>query len=429
MNTTVHTRRRAPKKRTLVPPDLLPVSPDSLADLIAHLLATGDVHAGMRLKPVRDLAVLFGLDKVKICAGLDELVRRGLLSKRHGSGTFVRSVPRPRIGDAEPAAAAVISAADILAPRAYATSRRKPPSAARKLVFQFWTADKTAEPVQNSIVAGIREVLEPDGHSLQECFARSDAGGLCDRALLDKRLSKEPADGYFVFGDLEQFAEEQFEATGKLWISFGFSGPLRHHPGMIMDCLEAAGRGVQALLDGGCRRVAMLGVQHAKRKDNLFEDFQYTTALREAGLHDYHEVRLVKGEGGEVRKAISELLDGPASPDGLYVADDTLLAPLASELARRGLKPGKDIALVTYWNEGFKTIGKTDWSRMEISPRRFGQTLARSLLAGTQSVRTSLASYRILAEWRPGGTHFAPSRRQIVHDDCSSTRRTMKARA
>ena len=137
----------------------------------------------------------------------------------------------------------------------------------------------------------------------------------------------------------------------------------------------------------------------------------------------------MKGEGGEVRKAISELLDGPASPDGLYVADDTLLAPLASELARRGLKPGKDIALVTYWNEGFKTIGKTDWSRMEISPRRFGQTLARSLLAGTQSVRTSLASYRILAEWRPGGTHLAPSRRQIVDDDRSSTRRTMKARA
>jgi hypothetical protein len=45
---------------------------------------------------------------------------------------------------------------------------------------------------------------------------------------------------------------------------------------------------------------------------------------------------------------------------------------------------------------------------MEISPRRFGQTLARSLLAATQSAVTGLASYRILAEWRPGSTHFAP---------------------
>jgi hypothetical protein len=53
------------------------------------------------------------------------------------------------------------------------------------------------------------------------------------------------------------------------------------------------------------------------------------------------------------------------------------------------------------------------WSRMEISPRRFGQSLARSLLAATQSTATGLASYRILAEWCPGSTHFAASPRPV----------------
>jgi hypothetical protein len=69
--------------------------------------------------------------------------------------------------------------------------------------------------------------------------------------------------------------------------------------------------------------------------------------------------------------------------------------------------------VVTYWNEGFERHGTVDWSRMETSPRRFGQALARSLLAATQSTATGLASYRILAEWCPGSTHFAARPRPV----------------
>jgi hypothetical protein len=86
-----------------------------------------------------------------------------------------------------------------------------------------------------------------------------------------------------------------------------------------------------------------------------------------------------------------------------------LLSHVAEELERRGLVPGKDLGVVTYWNEGLTPHRMANWSRMEISPRRFGQSLARSLLAATQSSATGLASYRILAEWCPGSTHFAPT--------------------
>ena len=34
-------------------------------------------------------------------------------------------------------------------------------------------------------------------------------------------------------------------------------------------------------------------------------------------------------------------------------------------------------------------------------------------LAATQSTATGLASYRILAEWHPGSTHFAASPRPV----------------
>ena len=395
------------------PPAALPViqpSASILAAGITRLLSVGDVHAGRRLRPVRDLAILFGVDKGKVCAALDELVEKGVLIKRHGSGTFIRSVPRIRDTDETASPVRGLVAADILAPLGDGTSRRKPLSGHRKLTFQLWTTPDEAMPVLAGIASGIGDVLGPGGHLLQEKSTLPHPRLMQEPGDLAARLSSEPADGYLVFGQLEQFFEQQFQATGKPWISFGFSGPLRHHPGMIMDCLEAVQRGTQALLEGGCRRVAMLGYP-GRRKDMDFEVFQYSSALREAGVENYHKALFVKAERAEVRHALEELLDSSAPPDGLYIADDTLLPLVASDLDRRGIVPGRDLGVVTYWNEGnpgFKGFDRVNWSRMEISPRRFGQTLARSLLAATQSAVTGLASYRILAEWRPGSTHFAP---------------------
>lgn len=390
--------------------DQPPVHTVDLSASIARLLKGGDVHAGRRLRPVRALAALFGVDKTKVCEALDELVGKGILIKRHGSGTFVRAVPRPPARGELSAPVAGLVPSDILAPPVPGHSRRRPPSQNRRLVFQLWTSRSESFPVLDAIAGGIRDVLDPGGHMLRKRRALDASGRLLDPAALAAMLSKSPADGYLVYGsEMESFAP-QFEATGKPWIGFGFSGPLRHHPCMILDCLEAVGRGVQALLEGGCRRVALLAWHGAARKDMLFEEFQYSTALSEAGIHDYHEVRYATMEHGDVHKVLGELLDAPVPPDGLYIGDDTLLAPAAAEFARRGIVPGRDLALVTHWNEGFQPVGRVDWSRMETSPRRFGQSLGRSLLAATQSAVTALASYRILAEWRPGSTHFAPGR-------------------
>ncbi len=156
--------------------------------------------------------------------------------------------------------------------------------------------------------------------------------------------------------------------------------------------------------------------------------FYYSHALRHAGIEDYNVARYVQFDAVKVRRALAEILDSQLPPDGLYLADDNLLPFVAEELERRGIVPGRDLCVVTLWNEDLsgKSVlheqtegGRTflrhekqsfvspyQWSRMEQSPRQFGRALSRNLISATQSASARLANYAILADWKPGKTHL-----------------------
>ena len=74
-----------------------------LADWIAERIRTGEFAPGKRLPSSRKLARQWELSAITITAAMDELVRRRLIIRRRGSGTFVTSDPlelhrRLRIG-------------------------------------------------------------------------------------------------------------------------------------------------------------------------------------------------------------------------------------------------------------------------------------------------------------------------------------------
>lgn len=74
-----------------------------LADWIADRIRTGEYAPGKRLPSNRKLASQWDLSAITITAAMDELVRRRLIVRRRGSGTFVTSDPlelhrRIRIG-------------------------------------------------------------------------------------------------------------------------------------------------------------------------------------------------------------------------------------------------------------------------------------------------------------------------------------------
>jgi GntR family transcriptional regulator len=60
-----------------------------LAELIRMQVGDGAVQAGGALPSERELAQTIGISRVTVRKALDVLLREGLLSRRHGSGTYV----------------------------------------------------------------------------------------------------------------------------------------------------------------------------------------------------------------------------------------------------------------------------------------------------------------------------------------------------
>ncbi|MET3600575.1 GntR family transcriptional regulator [Martelella mangrovi] len=63
---------------------------------IATVIARGDLESGAALPPERDLAELLGVSRVTVRRAIAELTSEGVLTRRHGAGTFV-ALPIDRI--------------------------------------------------------------------------------------------------------------------------------------------------------------------------------------------------------------------------------------------------------------------------------------------------------------------------------------------
>jgi GntR family transcriptional regulator len=72
-----------------------------VADEIKGLIARGELHEGMALPPVRQVADDLGVNLNTIAAAYRELQKEGLLSVRHGSGALVSARRVSQQNDAE----------------------------------------------------------------------------------------------------------------------------------------------------------------------------------------------------------------------------------------------------------------------------------------------------------------------------------------
>ena len=70
----------------------------SLADQFARAIADGLLPSGAKLRPHRDLAYELGLSVQTVSRAYNDLIRRGLIAGKVGSGSFVL----PPAGDSNP---------------------------------------------------------------------------------------------------------------------------------------------------------------------------------------------------------------------------------------------------------------------------------------------------------------------------------------
>lgn len=60
-----------------------------LADAIRRRIADGDIRVGGALASERELSLTTGVSRVTVRKAIDALFREGMLSRRHGSGTYI----------------------------------------------------------------------------------------------------------------------------------------------------------------------------------------------------------------------------------------------------------------------------------------------------------------------------------------------------
>ena len=66
---------------------------DHLASSLLTAVGTGDIPLGTRLPAERRLADALGVSRGTVVAALDQLVDRGVVERRPGSGSYVRAAP------------------------------------------------------------------------------------------------------------------------------------------------------------------------------------------------------------------------------------------------------------------------------------------------------------------------------------------------
>ncbi|WP_436777915.1 PLP-dependent aminotransferase family protein [Yinghuangia sp. YIM S09857] len=157
---------------------------ERLADALASLVRSGDLLADTRLPSERALGAALGMSRGTVASALDQLAADGLVERRHGSGTYVRS---DAVGGS-PTGSSASDDAPAVAPSGGSTGGSTGGSSdaaagAPEPIFSRWIREGT-------VVVDLAKSVVPDASLLP----RLDL-------TVEDLLDVHPADGYGLLGE------------------------------------------------------------------------------------------------------------------------------------------------------------------------------------------------------------------------------------
>ncbi len=250
--------------------------------------------------------------------------------------------------------------------------------------------------------------VERAGHGLSRNSICGADGIIPKIAELTQRLKDDPSDGYLVS---VLSADIFLQALGKVHTPVVFfsesSCGIRHEPVVMLDSLEAVGRGVHLLAGQGYQRIGFIGLDYFDRPGESSDSLRkaYERAVIDAGL-DYQASEFTKADVQESIAACRRFLARPESPQAIIVANDTVLNGLAEVLIADGIVPGRDLGVITLSNVCSRLPKGIEWSRLEFNVEGLGEVVVNTLLGLLQTAGLRANSSAIFARWKPGRTHL-----------------------
>ena len=379
-----------------------------LSQALERALSQRPSMAGRRLRSERDLVDLLQVNHSALRRSLGRLVDKGVLVRRHGSGTYVRRVPVApppgRSGETDLPIAPGMLFADFETEQGV-PAPLAPTHQQQQLQIGLWIDfASTANPARQALLNGIVHRTEEAGHRVT-IHSLVDRGGQdLSEGELAKRLRNTPSDGYLV-GPWHQ--DRFLSAAGgngtRVVFFHDSSEPISHEPFVFMDSHEAVTRAVHLLAAEGYRRIGLLGLDIPDMPVGPFLKV-YDRAMEDAGL-EYRATEFAEPNLGRSMAATRRFLARPDSPDAVYVADDVVLAGAAEAWEADGVVPGRDLGVITYSTPNLPLPPNHRWSRMDFDIEGFGEAVVNSLLRSVQTAGTRVNSHAIHASWVPGETH------------------------
>ena len=393
--------------------DNVTIDAQQLTDLLYYRLSASPSRAGLRLIPERELAAALGIARYQIRIALDNLVELQVLTRKHGSGVYVRKVPDPLPQGAR----GLKRWLSLLTPdELFAKSRTSPrlkadPSHVRLRMGVWWQSLYPSESV-NLLWAGAVDQAKDLGHDL----TFHDIDSFESQEDKTRTLQESPdfllCDGHLI---LVPLAQTYFEAKGERNLPAVFIWPGMCDPSLQplirIDANEALTESMRHLAEAGCRRIALLGLDtsdqavlpfiqsHQRRFDPV-----YASTTKSMGLR-YQRSAYSRPDTRSAAEAVHFLLSEGEAFDGLVVADDVVLEHALPALEARGLRPGVDIGLITFSNHRRALPPGYRWSRMEFHPYQLGRLAVQCLVKDIQSAGEDLLSFSHQPQWISGDTH------------------------
>lgn len=305
--------------------------------LEADLQARG-YRPGDRYRTAIDTGRLLGVSPATAHRAMGLLVRRGLLNRRQGAGTFVGSAMK---------------------------SSRK---LGVQTIFVFMEERQRAVTniVLDDIVRAVAGAFPTAG--VQFSFLPDDEGVDFVRAVITPAQEA----GQFAGAVAVSCSRDVYRYLSECRVPLVVMGSLypdqRDIPSLDMDYRQAGRLLASHLVQRGHRRLAMLTTGGGRPGDGVFHD-GLSDALTEANLpHNALTIRTFAHDFDAFDAQVRELLNSPNRPTGWICATDKLVYSVCRAATSLGLTTGKDLEIV-FQDEGQSDLRPEHRAMTHVQPR------------------------------------------------------------
>ncbi len=309
-----------------------------------------------------------GVARVTVERAISELIGEGVLVSKDGSGTYV--------------------------------AQRNPDDRAEEGALWALLTYSVTKGLTPLILRGVEDFADSRGISLIVCNTDNESE---KEARYLKRLLQHHISGIIIIPSVHTMPDhtvlEEIRKRGIPVAACSRQIAGFDLPGAFQNFFHAGFMATQHLLDVGCRRIAYFGSARYFSVEDRLQGYlaaleQHNARHPEDPVH--HGRQLAKDES-DIELRMDEFLTEHPRTDGIYLVNDRLAIPLYAVMRRKGLKPGRDIRVVSGEDSGFARDFWVPLSAINFPAYKMGSLSAEALWHLMQGERSESLPREILS--------------------------------